>query len=572
MTLQNTEIADRFEELADLLEIEGANPFRVRAYRNAAQLVRGQTRAMADRIEAGEDLTELPGIGDDLADKIAEMVAKGDLELLQEVRGRTPPALVEIMHLKGLGPKRVKALHEALDVDSLEDLRQAAEAGRIRELEGFGEKTEASILRHIEQRQGEEKRTGLARAEALAAPLVETLGAVEGVEQVEIAGSYRRCKETVGDIDILVRAAADSPVMQAFVGFEAVAEVVSQGDTRSTVILRSGLQVDLRRVDTAAFGAALVYFTGSRAHNIAIRRIANGKGYKINEYGVFEDDERIAGETEAGVYGTIDLAWIPPELRENRGEVDAAREGRLPELVTLDDIRGDLHCHTDATDGRHGLAEMAEAAAGRGYDYLAITDHSRRVSMANGLDPERLARQIDAIDALNDELDGITLLKGIEVDILEDGSLDLPDAILERLDLRVCAVHYGQDRSREQQTTRILKAMDNPLFNILAHPTGRLLNKRGPYPLDLQAVLEGAAERGCFVELNANPNRLDLDDDGCMQARELGLKVPVSTDAHQAGHLDFMRFGINQARRGWLEAADVLNTLSLKDLVSALAR
>jgi DNA polymerase (family 10) len=570
--VHNRQIADMFGRLADLLEIEGANPFRVRAYRNAARVVGGYPRSLADRLAEGADLTDLSGIGEDLAAKIQTIVRTGRLPKLEEVEKRTPPALTELMKVPGLGPKRVKALYQALNVRSLEDLRRALRAGRVRELPGFGAKTEAAIREGIDRAGRSEQRTLRPDAEEIAAPLLAHLQAVPGVKDVALAGSYRRCRETVGDLDILVTCRRGAPVMQALVDYDEVETVAAQGNTRSTVILASGLQVDLRVVPQVSWGAALHYFTGAKAHNIAVRRMGAAKGLKINEYGVFRGERRVAGRTEEEVFAQVGLPYIVPELREDRGEIEAALAGTLPALVTLADIRGDLHAHTAATDGQDSLEAMARAAHARGYEYLAITDHSRRVAMAHGLDRRRLAEQIDAIDALNERLAGLVVLKGIEVDILEDGSLDLPDSILDRLDVVVCSVHYQFALPRPKQTTRILRALDNPRCNILAHPTGRLLNERAAYDVDLEAVLTGAKERGCAVELNAQPSRLDLDDLACRMAKEIGVLVAISTDAHSTGDLDLMRFGVGQARRGWLEAKDVINTRPLAELRKLLKR
>ena len=376
----------------------------------------------------------------------------------------------------------------------------------------------------------------------------------------------------VGDLDILVSCADSGPVMERFVGHEEVDEVVSHGETRSTVVLRSGLQVDLRVVPGASYGAALHYFTGSQAHNIAVRKRGVERGYKINEYGVYEGEDSIAGAEEQEVFAAVDLPWIPPELREDRGEIEAAAKGELPELITREDIRGDLHCHTKATDGADSVEEMAEAAEKLGYDYLAITDHSKRVAMAKGFDDKRLREQIEEIDRINEKLDGITLLKGIEVDILEDGSLDLPDEVLGELDLTVCSVHYGRDLSRKKQTDRIIKAMDNPHFRILGHPTGRLINERDPYEVDTERLVEAAAERGCVLEVNAQPSRLDLRDVDCQLARDRGARLAIGTDAHNGHNLANMRFGVDQARRGWVRPDDVINTRSLRSLRKALKR
>ncbi len=376
----------------------------------------------------------------------------------------------------------------------------------------------------------------------------------------------------MGDLDILVTASKNSPVMERFTGYEEVAEVISHGTTRSTVRLRTGLQVDLRVVPEVSYGAALHYFTGSRAHNIAVRTLGVKRKLKINEYGVFKGDKRIAGKTEEEVFEHVGLPYIEPELREDRGEIEAAQRGQLPDLITVDQIRGDLHAHTKATDGHHSLAQMAEAARRRGYEYLAITDHSQRVTVANGLDKRRLLQQLKEIDRLNDKLDGLRLLKSIEVDILADGTLDLPDEVLESLDLTVCSVHSKFDLPPRKQTERIIRAMDNRHFNILAHPSGRILNARPAYEVDLERLMEAAKERGCIFEVNGQPKRMDLTDTACKLAKDMGLKVAISTDAHSAEQLDYMRYGVSQARRGWLEKADVINTYPLTKLLKQLKR
>ena len=566
MTVQNAEIADRFEQLADLLEIQGANPFRVRAYRNAARFIRGHSRNLAELLDEGVDLAELPGIGADLAGKIAILVRTGRLPLLEQTAKKVPAPLVEMTRIEGLGPKRAQALYKALKIRSLEDLARAARSGRIRELPGFGARTEQLIAQRVERAATAEHRLRLADAEQIARPLVAYLRGIDGVKAVEVAGSFRRRRETVGDLDVLVSAARGAKVMDRIVRYEDVTEVQAQGGTRATLELRNGLQVDVRVVPAAAFGSALHYFTGSKAHNIAVRRMAMARGLKLNEYGIFRGERRAGGRTEAEVFAAVGLPVIPPELREDRGEIDAARRGKLPRLVRLEDLRGDLHCHSRATDGRDTIAAMAKAAAARGYEYLSINDHSRHVTVAHGLDRKRLLGQVHAIDRLNARLDGITVLKSVEVDILEDGRLDLPDGVLKELDFTVCAIHYGFGYSRARQTARILRAMDNPYFSILAHPTGRLINAREAYDVDLERVLEAARERGRILELNAQPDRLDLDDRGCRLAKEMGVKVAISTDAHRAADLDFMRFGIDQARRGWLEPGDVVNTLPLAKL------
>ncbi|BAU49525.1 DNA polymerase III [Sulfurifustis variabilis] len=566
MAVHNADIAKVFEEIADLLEIQGENPFRIRAYRNASRLIEGLGVSIGEMIEKNEDLTELPGIGKDLAGKINEVVATGTCEALEKLRKQLPPTLTTLLRIPGLGPKRVQTLYRELDIGTPEQLYAAAHEGKISALPHFGEKIETTILQAMEKHVEKEARFKLATAAQYAEPLKSYLETIPGVNRVVIAGSYRRAKETVGDIDVLVTARRGSPVMDRFTEYDEVEQILSKGPTRSTVKLRCGLQVDLRFVPQASFGAALHYFTGSKAHNIAIRRLGQQKRLKINEYGVFRGTKRITGETEESVFRSVDLPFIPPEMRENRGEIEAARAGKLPRLVEIGDIRGDLHVHTNATDGHNTLKEMVEAAKMRGYEYVAITEHSRRVTVAKGLDPQRLRKQIDEIDRLNEKRLGITVLKGIEVDILEDGKLDLPDSVLSELDLVVCAVHSKFDLPKGRQTERVLRAMDNRYFTILAHPTGRLIQERGPLELDMLKVIRKARERGCFLELNAHPERLDLLDVYCQMARDEGVAVAVSTDAHSTRDYDYMKYGIGQARRGWLEAKDVLNTKGLADL------
>jgi DNA polymerase (family 10) len=572
MPVHNADIAAMFSQLADLLEIEGANRFRVRAYRNGARTIAGLPRSAAEMVEAGEDLSALAGIGEDLAAKIAEVVETGKLELLEEVKQRTVPELGELLQLPGLGAKRVQTLHQELGITSLADLERAVEDGKVRQLSGFGPRTERNIREALERLQGQEKRTKLAVVEEIAKSLTHYLEHIDGVKEVTVAGSYRRRLETVGDLDILVTCRRGSRVVDRFVDYDEVQRVISHGKTRSSVALRSGLQVDLRVVPQVSYGAALHYFTGSKAHNIAIRRLGQKKHLKINEYGVFRGKKRVAGRTEEEVYARVDLPWIPPELRENEGEIEAARDCKLPTLLTLDDIRGDLHAHTTSTDGRNTLEDMVQAAKKRGYRYLAITDHSTRVAVTQGLDTKRLSKQIEAIDRLNGRLKHFTVLKAIEVDILDDGSLDLPDDILKELDLTVCSIHSKFNLSRRKQTERIIRAMDNPYFTILGHPTGRLLQQRPAYDVDMEQVVEAARQRGCHLELNAQPDRLDPPPMICKMAKEMGVKFAISTDAHTVNDLGFMHWGVEQARRGWLEASDVLNTRNLRDLRNLLRR
>jgi DNA polymerase (family 10) len=525
-------------------------------------------------VERSEDLTELPGIGDDLAAKISEIVTTGKCRALEKLHAELPPAIGDLLHVQGLGPKRVRTLWHDLDIQTLEQLARAARDGRIRALPGFGAKTEENILQAVEAHLSKARRIKLATAAQYAEPLAAWLRGAQGVQSIDIAGSYRRCRETVGDLDILVTldvAADSSDAIRRFVSYDEVAEVLAQGTTRASVVLKSGLQVDLRVVSAASYGAAFCHFTGSKAHNIALRKLAQEQGWKLNEYGVFAGRHRIAGTSEAEVYRCLGMSWIPPELREDRGEIAAARAGHLPQLVELADLQGDLHAHTKATDGHDSLEAMARAAQALGLSYLAITEHSRRLAMAHGLDPRRLAEQCDAIDRLNETRDGIVLLKGIEVDILEDGSLDLPDSSLKQLDLVVAAVHSRFELTRARQTERILRAMDNPYFTLLAHPTGRMIEERAPYDVDMLRIIRHAKQRGCFLELNAHPERLDLLDTHCRMAREEGVLVAINSDAHSRDDFANLRYGVGQARRGWLAAADVLNTRPLAELKRLLA-
>jgi DNA polymerase (family 10) len=572
MPVHNADIAQVFDEIADLLEIQEANPFRVRAYRNAARTVENLSLDLAGAAGGGKPLPKLPGIGADLAGKIGEIAATGTCALLERLRKEMPAGVTELLRVPGLGPKRVKALYRDLDVKTLPQLLKAAEQGRIRELRGFGEARETQIADAVKRRLSKAQRFKLAVAAQYAQPFADYLRGARGVDRVEIAGSYRRMRDTVGDLDILVTAKSSDAAMARFTGYPEVAETLAKGDTRASVVLRSGIQVDLRVVEPACFGAALHYFTGSKAHNVAVRRMAQRKGLKISEYGVFRGSRRIAGETEESVYAAVGLPWIAPELREDRGELEAAARGELPDLVEVAALKGDLHAHTKASDGHDTLRDMALAARVRGLSYLAITDHSPLERIAHGLDATRLSKQIAEIDRLNAELDGITLLKGAEVDVLDDGSLDLPDSILAKLDVVVAAVHSRFDLRRAKQTARILRALDHPLVNVLAHPSGRLIEERDPYEVDMAKVVRRARERGVILEVNSQPARLDLTDVDCRMAKDEGALVSVNSDAHSVHDFDDLRYGIGQARRGWLEARDVANTRPLKALRALLGR
>jgi DNA polymerase (family 10) len=572
MAVHNASIAETFRHVADLLEIEGANPFRIRAYRRAAQTVEDLPQSAAKMVANGKTLAGLPGIGKDLAGKIAEIVNTGRLGALAEIEARTPTTLAALTAVPGLGPKRVHRLHEAFGIKTLKDLERAARKHRIRELRGFTAKTEEKILAEIERSQAREQRFKIATAEDFAQTLCTYLQADPRIGRVVVAGSYRRRKETVGDLDILVTCAKGQAAVNHFLAYDEIAKIVAKGSTRATVILRSGIQVDLRVVPAKSYGAALHYFTGSKSHNIAIRKLGQARGLKINEYGIFRDGTRIGGRTEEEIFAAIGLPYIEPELREDRGEIQAAFDGQLPKLISLEDIRGDLHVHTKASDGKSSLREMVEAARARGYEYVAITDHTKHATVARGLDEKRLAKQLSEIDKLSEDFDDIRILKSSEVDILADGKLDLSDSMLERLDVVVAAVHYKFELDAQKQTERMLRAMDNKYVSILAHPSGRLLGEREAYPVDLERVIEGARDRSVALELNAHPARLDLDEVHCKLAKEMGVKLAISTDAHSTFGLDTMRFGIGQARRAWLERKDVLNTRPWARLRKAIAR
>ena len=572
MAVHNASIAETLRHVADLLEIEGANPFRIRAYRRAALTIEDLPQSAAKMVAEGKTLVGLPGIGKDLAGKIAEIVKTGRLGALAEIEARTPTTLTALTTVPGLGPKRVHRLHEAFGIKTLKDLERAARTHKIRELRGFTAKTEEKILAEIERGKEREQRFKIATAEDFAQTLCAYLQADPRIGRVVVAGSYRRRKDTVGDLDILVTCAKGQAAVDHFIAYDEVAKVIAKGSTRATVVLRSGIQVDLRVVPARSYGAALHYFTGSKSHNIAIRKLGMARGLKINEYGVFRDGRRIGGRTEEEVFAAVKLPYIEPELREDRGEIQAAFAGKLPKLISLEDIRGDLHVHTKASDGKSSLREMVEAAKARGYEYVAITDHSKHATVARGLDEKRLSKQLDEIEKLSEEFGDFHILKSSEVDILADGKLDLSDTMLKRLDVVVAAVHYKFELDARKQTERMLRAMDNKYVSILAHPSGRLLGEREAYPVDLERVIEGAKDRGVALELNAHPARLDLDDVHCKLAKELGAKLVISTDAHSTFGLDTMRFGIGQARRAWLERKDVLNTRSWARLKKAIAR
>ncbi len=563
----NDQIADVLDQVADLLEFEAANPFRIRAYRNGSRIARDLTESLATlSADPERQLTDLPGIGKDLAEKMDTLLTTGRLPLLEEIFERVPQSVLSLMKIPGLGPKKASVLYRELGITTLAALKAACEADQVRALKGFGTKTEEAILAGMELATAAGERIYWADADRIATQLLSHMKSCPTIEQMQMAGSYRRRRETVGDLDLLVDGEDATKVMDHFGRFPEIKSVTGRGDTKMSVRLETSLAIDLRVVSADSFGAALQYFTGSKAHNVRLRGMAKARKLKINEYGVFAGEKKIAGRTESGVYAALELPCFPPELREDREEFDWAANGAMPELVELSDIRGDLHMHTTATDGKCTLREMVEAAKDRQLQYIAITDHSQRVTMARGLNPDRLRRQWREIDKLRNEVDGITILKGIECDILEKGGLDLPDDVLAEADYVVCSIHYGQNQPRKQITDRMLEAIEHPYTSAIAHPTGRLINRRKPYDVDLEAVLRAAAEHKKLLELNAHPSRLDLDDIGCASARSHGAQVVIATDAHTIVGLDVMRYGVMQARRGGLTKKDVANSRSWDDL------
>jgi len=585
--MENVEIAHLLSKYADLLEIQGEGRFRVLAYRNAARTIESLSQPVAQLIAEGKDLKtlKLPGVGERMAEHIEEIIKTGTLQALKVLRKQIPATLDELLEVEGLGPKRTKQLYEKLGISSVKQLEQAIASGKVESLPGFGKKSVEKIRQAIQNLAKRPKRFKLLDADQLVRPLIEYLREGGNIERLEVAGSYRRRMETVGDIDIL--AASDNPkvVMQRFQTYPEVERVIAAGTTRGTVILRSGLQVDLRILPQRSYGAALHYFTGSKAHNIAVRTLGVERGLRISEYGIFrvpkgkkaeevgiEEGERIGGATEEDVFRSVDLDWVPPELREDRGEIQAAQKHKLPDLIALDDIRGDLHLHSKWTDGNSTILEMVRACKERGYQYCAITDHSKAVRVAGGLNAEGFKRQREEIEQAREKVPGITVFTGCEVDILPDGSLDLPDDLLVQLEVVVAAVHSKMDMPQSEMTKRVLQALAHPAVNILAHPTGRLINQREPFAIDLEQIFHAAKEHDMAVELNAQPDRLDLNDRHLLRAREIGVKIAISTDAHSTGQLQFMSYGIGQARRGWLEKRHVLNAMTRTQLEIWLKR
>ena len=571
--MDNADIARVLDEVADLLEILGDNQFRIRAYRTAARTV-DTLAEPAVKICARDplELCELGGIGKDLAGKIAEIATTGDLGLHRELLERVPGGLTEMMRVGGVGPKRAKLFYDKLELKTLDELETAAREGKLHDIRGIGEALEKRILQGCAEQRSRVGRFRLSEADAHAAPLVEYMKSSKHVQEICIAGSLRRRKETIGDLDLLVASHHAAEVAERFCSYPEITKVLAHGGTKCSAVLRSGMQVDMRVIDPVCWGAALHYFTGSKAHNIAVRLLGVKRKIKINEYGIFKGTRRIGGRTEEEVFASVGLPFIPPELREDRGEIQAAREGKLPRLVELPRIRGDLHMHTDATDGKNTLREMAVACIARGYEYMAITDHSKAVRVASGLDRPALKKQHRAIEALRRELPGITILHGAEVDILDDGQLDLDDATLEELDYVLAAVHSKLGMPEQVMTERVLAALKNPHVNALAHPTGRLVGEREPIAIDLAKVVAAARDNGVLLEIDAHPERLDLSDTLIKMTRDAGARLVIDSDAHRVGELECIRYGVDQARRGWCTARDIANTLPREELLALIEK
>ncbi len=563
--MENDEVAKVLDETADMLELAGENFFRVRAYHNAASAIRDHAVQVGDLSQ--EQIDEIPGIGADLAEKITTIAKTGELPLHHELASKFPPQLLELREIPGLGPKRLKLLIDILKIRGRDDLEKALRSEALRKIPGFGPKLEDSIRKSLAQHEaGQGKRMLYAEATRIAAQIEAHLRKCTAVREFELAGSFRRRRETIGDLDAVAASVDSAAVMKHFTAFAGITQVIASGETKTSVVLKGGLQVDLRVVPAKSFGAALTYFTGSKAHNVHLRRLAQARGLLLNEYGLFRGRAAVAGRTEEEIYRALGLSWMPPELREDRGEIEAAASGKLPKLIERKDLRGDLHSHSLYTDGHASIEEMVRQARASGLEYVAITDHSRRLAMAHGLDPARLREQRREIERVRKKVSGIAILQGIEVDILDDGKLDLPDGTLGELDWVVASVHYKLEQNAAEMTRRLIKAICNRNVDVIGHPSGRLLGHREPSKFDLSKILRVAREEGCALEINSQPQRLDLTDTACIAAKQAGVKLVISSDAHSTRDFALLDYGINQARRGWIEKDDVLNTRPLKNL------
>jgi DNA polymerase (family 10) len=568
--MKNYEVAKILEEIAVILEMKDVE-FKPRAYRNAANAVRSLSKNIEEVEEEGK-LEEIPGVGEGIAKKIREIIETGSLEYYEKLKKEFPIDFESLSSVEGIGPKTIKILYEQLDVKNLKDLEKAAKEGKIKDLEGMGEKSEQKILNNIKFAKKSKGRQLLGYTLPLAEELKKKIKGFEHVDDVEVAGSLRRMKETIGDIDILVVTKKPEKVMDFFTSLDNVSEAIAKGESKSTVRLEEGIEVDLRVIEKKSFGAALMYFTGSKQANIELRKIAIKKGYKLNEYGLFKGKKQKAGKTEKEIFDKLELDYIEPELRENRGEIEAAKEGKLPELIEYDDIKGDLQMHSKWSDGIYSIEDMAKAAKDLGHEYIALTDHTGTLRIAGGMDEEEIRKQMKEIDKVSDNVDGITVLKGVEVNIKSDGKLDIKDDVLKDLDIVVASIHSGFRKEKEKMTERMIKAMENENVNIIAHPTGRKIQGREGYELDFDKIFEKSKETNTFLEINSFPDRLDLNDINTRSAIEAGCKLTINTDSHSTEHLRYIRLGIATARRGWAEKKDIINTLPLKKLRKLLEK
>jgi len=566
MRMKNKELADLFGRMADILEFKDENPFKISAYRKAARIIGDLTQDIEEIAEDGK-LKDVPGIGEGMAQKIVEYLKTGKVSKFEEVRKGVSDALIAIMDIPGMGPKTLSMIHKEKGISSLSQLEKAVENGSLVGLPGIGEKKVENIKRGIQLLKQSKGRMNLGIAFPVAKEIVETLREKAGSKKIEWAGSLRRMRENIGDIDILATGPNKEEIVHTFTHLPEVKEVLASGETKASVIVEGGIQIDLRVVEEDSYGAALQYFTGSKGHNIHLRGIAKTKGIKINEYGVFKGEKKVGGKEEEDVYRALGMDWIEPELREDRGEIEAAKEARLPKLVKEPEINGDLHVHSNWSDGTSPIEEIARAAQKRGYQYVAICDHSKSLKITHGLDESRLMKQIEEIDRINEKMKGFQILKGTEVDILNDGRLDLSEKVLEKLDLVVAAVHSGFKQEKEKMTKRIVRALENPLVHILAHPSGRLLGARDPYEVEIDEVMEAAKQYGKALEINAYFERLDLDDIHCRKAKEMGIPLAIGTDSHHVDQMWMISLGVAVARRGWLETPNILNTLPLKGIL-----
>ena len=564
--MKNKELADLFDRMADILEFKSENPFKISAYRKASRIMGDLTQDIEEIAESGK-LKDVPGIGEGMAEKIVEYLKTGKVSKFEEVRKGISDELIAIMDIPGMGPKTLAMIHKEKGISNLSQLEKAVEDGSLIGLPGIGEKKVENIKRGIQLLKQSKGRMNLGIAFPVAKRIVEALREKAGSRKIEWAGSLRRMRENVGDIDILATGPNKEKIIQTFTHLSEVKEVLASGETKASVIVEGSIQIDLRVVEEDSYGAALQYFTGSKAHNIHLRGIAKAKGIKINEYGVFKGEKKIGGKEEEDVYRVLGMDWIEPELREDRGEIEAANETRLPKLVKEHDIKGDFHVHSNWSDGTSSIEEIARAAQKRGYQYVALCDHSKSLKIAHGLDESRLMKQIEEIDRVNEKMKNFQILKGTEVDILSDGRLDFPEKVLEKLDLVVASVHSGFKQEQEKMTKRIVRALENPLVHILGHPSGRLLGARDPYEVEIDEVMGAAKQYGKALEINAYFERLDLDDIHCRKAKEMGILLAIGTDSHHLDQMWMISLGVAVARRGWLETKDVLNTLSLKEIL-----